>query len=46
MTEKLIKLLSVNGIQMRYSEVTEEHHDMMSPEEYTAYFEVYALKVG
>lgn len=31
---------------MRYSEVTEEHHDMMTTDEYEAYFEVYQAKNG
>jgi len=39
-------LVSVSGIQMRYSEVTEDHHELMTPDEYTAYFEVYQLKTG
>jgi len=39
-------LVSVNGIQMRYSAVTEDHHELMTPDEYTAYFEVYQLKSG
>jgi len=39
-------LVSVNGIQMPFSTVTEEHHDMMTPDEYTAYFEVYQRVSG
>lgn len=30
----------VNGAPKAFSEVTEEDHDLMTPEEYTAYFEV------
>jgi transcription initiation factor TFIIE subunit alpha len=30
----------VNGNPKRYSEVSEEDHELMTPEEYTAYFEV------
>ena len=38
--------LVVNGEQMPYSQVTDEHHELMTPEEYTAYFEVYQAKNG
>jgi len=31
---------SVNGQPKPYSQVTEEDHELMTPEEYTAYFEV------
>lgn len=31
----------VNGAPMKFSEVTEEHQELMTPEEYTAYFEVF-----
>ncbi|KAL0579246.1 hypothetical protein V5O48_002750 [Marasmius crinis-equi] len=30
----------VNGSQKRFSEVTEEDHELMTPEEYTAYFDI------
>ncbi|KDQ50382.1 hypothetical protein JAAARDRAFT_164904 [Jaapia argillacea MUCL 33604] len=33
-------VVHVNGDPMRFSEVTEEHQDMMTPEEYQAYYEV------
>jgi transcription initiation factor TFIIE subunit alpha len=33
-------IVYVNGNPIPFSEVTEEHHEMMTPEEYTAYFEV------
>lgn len=29
---------------MKFSEVTEEHHELMTAEEYTTYFEVYQAK--
>lgn len=31
---------SVNGEPVPFSQVTEEHQDLMTPEEYTAYYEV------
>ncbi|KIP06485.1 hypothetical protein PHLGIDRAFT_13874 [Phlebiopsis gigantea 11061_1 CR5-6] len=31
----------VNGAPMKFSEVTEEHQELMTPEEYTAYFDVF-----
>lgn len=31
---------AVNGTPMRFSDVTEEEMERMTPEEYTAYFEV------
>ncbi|KAI9569973.1 TFIIE alpha subunit-domain-containing protein, partial [Boletus coccyginus] len=34
-------LVSVNGVQKPFSEVTEEDQELMTPDEYTAYFEVY-----
>lgn len=34
-------LVYVNGEPMKFSEVTEEHQELMTPEEYTAYFEVF-----
>ena len=36
----LIFNLSVNGVPKPYSQVTEEDHDLMTPDEYTAYFEI------
>jgi transcription initiation factor TFIIE subunit alpha len=33
-------IVYVNGVPMRFSKVTEEDQDLMTPEEYTAYFEV------
>lgn len=33
-------IVYVNGEPMAFSAVTEEHHDLMTPEEYTAYFDV------
>ena len=36
----LIFHLSVNGVPKPYSQVTEEDHDLMTPDEYTAYFEI------
>ncbi|KAI0683872.1 TFIIE alpha subunit-domain-containing protein [Cytidiella melzeri] len=33
----------VNGEPMPFSAVTEEHQELMTPEEYTAYFEVFQL---
>ncbi|KAF8137484.1 TFIIE alpha subunit-domain-containing protein [Boletus edulis] len=34
-------LVSVNGVQKPFSEVTEEDQELMTPDEYTAYFEVF-----
>ncbi|EIN08206.1 transcription initiation factor TFIIE alpha subunit [Punctularia strigosozonata HHB-11173 SS5] len=34
-------IVYVNGEPMAFSQVTEEHQEMMTPEEYTAYFEVF-----
>ena len=36
----LTRSLLVNGEAMKFSEVTEEHQELMTPEEYTAYYEV------
>ncbi|EKM77423.1 hypothetical protein AGABI1DRAFT_130505 [Agaricus bisporus var. burnettii JB137-S8] len=33
-------MVYVNGKPVPYSQVTEEHHDMMTPDEYTAYFDI------
>lgn len=32
---------SVNGDPMQFSQVSEEQTELMTPEEYTAYFEVF-----
>jgi len=34
-------LVYVNGESMLFSQVSEEHHELMTPEEYAAYFEVF-----
>ncbi|KAF8637861.1 hypothetical protein AX17_002487 [Amanita inopinata Kibby_2008] len=33
-------IVYVNGAPVPFSQVTEEHHEMMSPDEYTAYFDI------
>jgi transcription initiation factor TFIIE subunit alpha len=33
-------MFSVNGKAIEFSKVTEEDHELMTPEEYTAYFNV------
>jgi transcription initiation factor TFIIE subunit alpha len=30
----------VNGAPVPFSEITEEHHELMTPDEYTAYFDI------
>jgi transcription initiation factor TFIIE subunit alpha len=35
------RLLSVDGKPMPFSQVGEEHHDLMTADEYTAYFEIF-----
>lgn len=30
----------VNGAPVAFSEITEEHHELMTPDEYTAYFDI------
>lgn len=35
---------SVNGVQKPFSEVTEEDQELMTPDEYTAYFEVFQAR--
>jgi len=35
----------VNGVPMDFTDVTDDHHEMMTPEEYEAYFEV-ASSIG
>ncbi|KAF8549041.1 hypothetical protein OG21DRAFT_1421978 [Imleria badia] len=37
-------LVSVNGVQKPFSEVTEEDQELMTPDEYTAYFEVFQAR--
>lgn len=34
----------VNGAPMSFLAVTEEHQELMTPEEYTAYFEVFQAR--
>jgi len=34
-------IVYVNGEPMSFSAITEDHQELMTPEEYTAYFEVY-----
>jgi len=36
----ILKCSSVNGNPVSYSKVTEEDHELMTPDEYTAYFEI------
>lgn len=36
---------SVNGVPMDFSDVTDDHHELMTPEEYEVYFEV-ASSIG
>jgi len=38
-------IVRVNGAPMDFTDVTDDHHEMMTPEEYEAYFEV-ASSVG
>jgi transcription initiation factor TFIIE subunit alpha len=40
-----LRLVTVNGEAMPYSAVTEEHHDLMTPDEYTAYFEIASTRM-
>jgi hypothetical protein len=35
------RLFSVDGKPMPFSQVGEEHHDLMTADEYTAYFEIF-----
>jgi transcription initiation factor TFIIE subunit alpha len=35
---------SANGAQKPFSEVTEEDQELMTPDEYTAYFEVFQAR--
>ena len=39
-------LVPVNGMPKAFSEVTEEDHGLMTPEEYTAYFEVFEVRAS
>lgn len=34
----------VNGVPKPYSQVTEDDHDLMTPDEYAAYFEIYSTR--
>ena len=36
----IIDVRTVNGEAVAFSQVTEEHQELMTPEEYTAYYEV------
>lgn len=37
-------VFSVNGEAVPFSHITEEHQELMTPEEYTAYFGVYSTR--
>jgi transcription initiation factor TFIIE subunit alpha len=37
-------MIMVNGMPKPYSQVTEEDHDLMTPDEYTAYFDIYSTR--
>lgn len=39
-------IFSVQGKPLKFSEVTEEHHEQMTPEEYQAYYELDAARSG
>lgn len=39
-------IVYVSGKPMKFSEINEEHHDMMTADEYTAYFEVFQAQGG
>jgi transcription initiation factor TFIIE subunit alpha len=39
-------LSPVNGVPKAFSEVTEDDHGLMTPEEYTAYFEVFEARAS
>lgn len=43
-TWQFIPFSSVNGVQKPFSEVTEEDQELMTPDEYTAYFEVFQAR--
>ena len=45
-TDLLFVLYAVNGQPMKFSQVTEDHHESMTEDEYTAYFEVYQARAG
>ncbi|ETW77930.1 hypothetical protein HETIRDRAFT_126621 [Heterobasidion irregulare TC 32-1] len=42
----LCPLLFFNGEPIAFSHVTEEHQELMTPEEYTAYFDVYQARAS
>jgi len=35
---------AVAGVEKLYSRVTDEDHELMTPEEYTAYFEIFQAR--
>lgn len=35
---------AVAGVEKLYSQVTDEDHELMTPEEYTAYFEIFQTR--
>ena len=39
-------LPTVNGVPKAFSDVTEDDHGLMTPEEYTAYFEVFETRAS
>jgi len=42
----ITSISTVNGIPKAFSEVTEDDHGLMTPEEYTAYFEVFEARAS
>jgi hypothetical protein len=44
--ELVLKASTVNGKMVNISEVTEEHHEQMTEEEYAVYFEVLTAREG
>lgn len=43
-TWRLISFSLVNGVQKPFSEVTEDDQELMTPDEYTTYFEVFQAR--
>jgi len=43
---KKLTVVVVNGQPKPYSQVTEEDHDLMTPDEYTTFFEVMQARSG
>ncbi len=41
---RVLTSMSVNGEPVPFSQITEEHQDAMTPEEYTAYYEVLSAR--